>query len=204
MAVRSSYLSFFPHLENIKIEAVATWLKHTDDLKFVENEVGNRILYPDTVPVVTKELLFDLALLREILKADSEKYFSPNLKRIYLPQNLLERFPDLLRLIWIFVDVLKPQAITSIIEKTEGFGSKSLGTLIRPKVNLPKNEVTIFIKEKKYRVKASSLVVIPAPESKVDIKIELEGATLLGKSSYVAEVAGGEVGIIVDTRIAPS
>lgn len=196
-------LVLFPHLENFSIESIASWLKRDKDLKFVANELGNYLLYPDTIPVTVRDLLFDLALLREALKIDSRKYFSPNLKRIYLSQSLLDRFPDLFRLIWIFIDVLDPAAVTSIFLKTEKFGTKNLGSLIRPKIISPKSELTIWTGKKKYRVKADSLVVIPAKESKADIKVEMTGLTLLGKNNFSMEVSGGEVGLIIDTRTRP-
>lgn len=194
----------FTHLSNLSqlsADKVMVWLPKTFDARLVENYLGNRLLYPSSVPTSAREELIDLAILREALKLSPKSYYDPNLSRIYFPQDLLLYFSDLTKLAWAFIDVFVVNPITTVI--TRGNVIKNAGTILKPKIIRPKGTITIWIKNqnRKYSVKIGSLTLIPVNLPKVDIKFESFDATLSGQSAMDIEVAGGILGLIIDTRI---
>lgn len=176
------------------------WFGRRTDTKILDNKLGNRILYPSAIPYSVEDLVFDLAILREVVRRNPQNYFNRNLKVIYIPEGFLQHFPDLHKLVWAFADALALSEITSILLKSETLGLKNLGTVIKPKIELSAGVISIWIHDKKYDVKVGSLTVIPVESSKADIKFQSRVAKLLGSSSATLEVTGGELGLLVDTR----
>lgn len=193
-------LEFFPQLETLSIDNIMLWLGSHGDATLLENRLGNRILYPQTIPISVSDLVFDFALLREALKLEPQKYYSQNLKRIYIPQLFLDRFPDMSKLIWAFVDTFKPPGLTAIVEKIDDVGTKNLGTYIKPEVINKEGWIYLWIGAKKYQVKVGSLMIIPAPSNRVDIKLESASVLFLGKKELSSEVFGGQFGLMIDAR----
>lgn len=191
---------YFPGLESIPIEKITTWFKNPENPKILENQLGNRVLYPQAVPTTAAGMNFDLAILREALKIHSLEYYSSSLKKIYIPEFFLDRFPNLQDLVWAFIEAFLPIGITAIYLRNESVGAKNLGTLIRPESLEKEGWVNVELNSQKYQVKVGSLMVIPIPISKVDFKFASETANIAGKNKVTAIVCGGALGIIVDTR----
>lgn len=192
--------SYFPKLTNIEVAKVAFWLNCGNNPQILENKLGNRILYWQTIPITYDDLIFDLCLFREALKLQPQSFYNQNLKKIYIPEEFLEMFPNIQELAMAFVDSIGHLGISSIVTRFENVGVKNLGTLIKPEIFSESGSINIFVKGKSYQIKIGSLVIIPADSQKVDIKFESEVAKLLTKNSLIAEVVGGVLGVIVDTR----
>lgn len=201
MSKLTGLLEFFPGLESLSIDQMMQWLKIPGNPTIFENELGNRVLYPQTIPLDSSGLIFDLALLREALKINPHHYYNPTLKKIFIPETFLQRFPDLGQLAWAFIETFNPEGLVTIVEKIDDIGTKNLGTYLRPEIVTKNGIVVLWVAGKKYEVKVGSLNSIPASSSRVDIKFESTAARLVGKQNFVAEVAGGALGLIVDTRI---
>lgn len=200
MPVLSTINTFSANLEELSIENIALWLQNQKNITLLENELGNKILYPQTVPTTNWSLTFDLVVLREVLRKNPKPYYNKNLSKIFIPEYFLERFPNIQQLTWAFIDVFNPVGLTTILLQTANLGTKSLGTLIKPEVNIPKTEVFVWVEGKRYLVKSGSLAMIPTKNNKVDIKFESAGNKFLSNSQMVSEVAGGLAGIIIDAR----
>lgn len=187
-------------LSKISTDLIMRWLPKTFDSKLVENYLGNRILYPSFVPTSEREELLDLAILREALRLTPKNYYDPNLSRIYLPKQFIDYFSDLTKLAWAFIDIFVTNPITTIIIK--GNVAKNAGTVLKPKVSSPKASITVTIRNqnKKYTINTSGLTIIPVNLPRVDIQFTATFATLSGQSSIELEVAGGILGLIIDTR----
>lgn len=192
---------YFPNLGSIDPEKIIASLNHKIDHGILLNQLYNRLLYPQTVPVSSENLFLDLAILAEVLRSNPQKYYDLHFKRIYIPENLLNLFPDLQQLIWIFIDVFATPGITKIFLRSENLGTRTLGTLIRPKVLSKDGWVFLWVHDKKYEVKLGSLMIIPVPNNRVDIKFESPAATILQKNNVATEVAGGQFGLVIDTRL---
>ena len=194
----TGFFNYFTELEKLEIQDIALYAQFKNDPKILENRVGNLILYPHIIPVSTEDLTFNLGLLKAALKVSGQKLYSKNFKRIYIPQNLLEFFPDLSKLIVPFVDILNPSGITTILCKS-AMGGKNLGTVIKPET-LANGTVDIFIQRKRYQIKTGSFMVIPADGERVDIKFESNTSKLEKQNILITEVAGGRLGLVVDVR----
>lgn len=200
MPLQKSFFEYFPELEDVSLEGILRWLNLKESPKFVENELGNRILYPQALPVTEKDMLLDWAILRELLKSQACQYYNKIANKIYIPHEFLERFPDVSKLIWAFTDALQPQGIVSLGLKGENVGVKNLGTLICPKILKKDGLVNVWVDKEKYEVQIGSLMVIPTNDNHTDIKFESASARLLGRGSLSAEVVGGPFGVAIDAR----
>ncbi|KKR81338.1 MAG: hypothetical protein UU73_C0003G0098 [Candidatus Daviesbacteria bacterium GW2011_GWA1_41_61] len=195
-----SLLEYFPQLESIYPEKVIQWLKGQGSGQILENEMGNRILYPQTIPLSERELFLEMAILREALKVQPSKYYNRNLNRLFIDVDFLERFPDASSLVQAFVDALQPVGLVSLILRSENVGSKSVGTLLRPRILKPEGKVTLWVGNQKYDIEIGSFITIPSSLNHLTIKFDSPVAKILDHHKLVAEVSGGRLGVVVDTR----
>lgn len=197
----------FSDLEELPIDNIVSKLDRKEDPVILENELGNRILYPQTVPLTNLGLDFDLAVLESVLGGMGKKMcnitscgYSPHSNKIYIPEGFLERLPKPLDIVKVFIDALKPSGVVTLYQRSEKTGNKILGTVLRPKLTTSLGEVSLLVSGKKYQNKIGGLTIIPAPLNRYDIRFESREATLLGKNQLATEVAGGALGIVLDAR----
>lgn len=193
-------LDYFPRLYEVAAEKIAASANQHTGIRILENRLGNKVLYPQTIPVSSEEFLFDLVLLKEALKLHSADYYNQNLRKVFIPEGLLERFPNLQKLAWVFVDAFKPPDICAILLRSQALGIKNLGTFIKVEVVRKEDEIGVWVDGKKYKIKAGCLATLPASGNKMDIRFESPSAKLLGKHEIVTEVSGGELGLMIDSR----
>jgi hypothetical protein len=190
----------FLKIDNLQVPDIKNWLNFRGDDRLLENQLGNRLLYPQITPVSQQELMLDLAVLREALKTQPEDYYNQNFKRLYIPDDFLKHIPDLHKLVWAFIDAFDPWGVTTIFLKSEDPGNKTLGTLIRPEILSDSGWIDLWVYGKKYEVTIGTISVIPAGANKIDVKFESAAARIMGKEQTLMEVVGGPLGLIVDTR----
>lgn len=194
-----------PHhedLNKIRAEDVSSWLGKNYDFRSVSNYLANKITYPHTVALNPSEMIYEVAILREMLRLHPNEYYSAKAKRIYVPHDLVYFIPNIPKLVWPFVDVFKPIGLnTVILKENPPLGSaKNLGTFVKVEPVKKEGIVNVEIGGEKYQVKIGSLVVLPALPNKVDIKVASNGAKILGKAKLEMEIAGGPLGVMVDAR----
>ncbi len=187
--------------EGIEVEDLQKWLRTPEDRTILENRLGNRILYSQTIPQNQKDLLFDFAIIRKIIEQNQARLYNKNLKRIDIPEAFCEHFPDLQKLAGVFIDAISPGGITTFSIKLNQFGRKQIGTYIRPENLQAGGLLIISVKNQQYQIKTGNLVVIPVPQSRVDITFTSTTAKLTGKKILSIQVVGGPLGLIVDARI---
>lgn len=191
-------LSYISNVEKIEAEKIASILLFKGDLKIIENQLGNLLLYPQTIPINKNESDFDSAVLKEILRLEPENFYNPNLKRIYIPEVFIRIFPNLFKLAFIFIDLLKPVNLTSFLLKSENFGVKNLGTYIKPENMAEHCFLDVKFGQKKFHVLAGKIVIIPMSQQKIDLELESNCNLIENKNKFYAEVVGGDIGLIVD------
>lgn len=193
--------NYLQKFEEIGVNDLQKWLKVKEAGTILENRLGNRILYSQTIPQNPQDLSFDSAVIREIIELNQTKFYNKNLKRIDIPEIFSDRFPNLQNLTGAFIDAISPNGITAFFLISDRLGRKNLGTYIRPENLQEKGIIIIGIKDQQYQIRAGCLAVIPALESKVDITFSSSTAKLTNKKILTAEVVGGQLGIIIDARI---
>ena len=137
---------------------------------------------PQTIPVTEAESAFDLAVLKEMLRLEPENFYSPNLKKIYIPEAFVKIFPNLTKLAFLLIDALKPVCLTSFILKSENLGVRNLGTFIKPEKITPDGYVDIYISTNKFRVLSGNISIIPCSSPKFDLKLESNLEIIPGKT----------------------
>ncbi|MDO8638789.1 MAG: hypothetical protein Q7R43_04395 [Candidatus Daviesbacteria bacterium] len=191
-------LSYISDIEKLEASKIASSLNSSSDLKIIENQIGNLLLYPQTVPTTEGESSFDLSLLKEILRLEPQNFYNPNLKKIYIPEIFSHIYPNLSRLAFIFIDTLKPVNLTSFFLKSETLGIKNLGTYIKPENVLDHCFLDVYVDQQKFHIMAGNIAIIPSLQRKVDIKMESNCNIIEGKNEFITEATGGDIGIIID------
>lgn len=192
--------AYFQSPENIPLESIVSHLGKTTNPELLQNEICNRIIYSRTIPVNSAEMAIDLAIFKEGVKMNSTEFYNQGLRSILIPEDFLDRLPALNDLVWAFIDVLRAPDISSIFLKQNDLGTRSLGSVILPKIIDKNGIVCLTVEGRKYEIKIGSAQTIPATESHVDIKFSSKSATLLHKNEVVTEVVGGAFGLAVDLR----
>ena len=133
----------FPDLERIPPEDIARWLKPNPGLELIGNYLGNRLLYPETIPVTQTDLAVELAILREVVRRHPEKFQTPG--KIFISNQLAERIGSLLDLTLALIDVLQPKGTVEILLEGKSVGFATLG--------FPRDPIQIELMGKKYQFK---------------------------------------------------
>lgn len=201
MSISQGLSDYFPKFEEVDVEDLQKWLKVKDDRTILENRLGNRILYSQTIPQNQKDLLFDFVIIRKIIEQNQTRFYNKNLRRIDIPEAFYEYFPNLQHLAGAFIDAIAPCGITTFFIMSNQSGRKQIGTYIRPENLQASGLIIISIKNQQYQIKVGSLVIIPILESKIDITFTSMTAKLAGKKILATQIVGGQLGLVIDARI---
>lgn len=182
--------SAFKDLEKLKAEDLNQWLKVKENPYYLENFIGNRILYPQVVPISIRELEIDLAILREYIKLHPESVYNSRTKKLILEEELEIRFPPFAKLIAVILDVLDLEGPTSVLVKRLSGTLEIVGTII---AFTPSNQgfTEVKINGQVLALETSTVTILPNQEKAV--MVQLDDSTALS-------VAGGSLGIVIDLR----
>ncbi len=187
---------YFQDLENASIDDVAVNLKVRPDIKDLENYIANRILYPQAASLTQAELELDLGILKQgLLK--NKSYINLREKKILIPEVFYERFPDIVELCMAFIEVYKPQDMVTLV-LTKSTGDEILGTYLWADFNKAKT-LEINIEERIVKI-VPGLNIVPCPKNRCHIVFKSQNGQLMGKNDLVFEVAGGNLGLIINGR----
>lgn len=176
----------FSKLDQIQAEKINKWLKIKQDQKTLDNFIANRIYYPQTVPVSKLEMEMDLALLREALNLEGDKFFIDNQKKVVIPKEFANRFYPLISLVAAFVDGLNlKELVQFFVNETEG--RKRLCSVVSFKPNGLKS---FKLDGNSYQLKKDALTLLPIKGD--NLKLEFNSKTQI--------VQPGSLGIFVDLR----
>ena len=177
----------FPNLSQINYMDIQKWLKFRVEPHILEDFIGNRIIYPQSIPDTPQDMEIDLAILREVIKLNPGRFHDQLKMRLVIPQDFIARFRPLNALVWAFADVLPLKELTKIFVK-DWAGNHVIGTII--KVVDKSDEVTITLNVQTFKLKKGSLTVIPF--------LTKEGSLIVNTTPLA--VSGGEAGLFVDLR----
>lgn len=209
----------FINLDQIKIEDVIRWLSPVPQQIPLENYIANRILYPQAVPISFSEVKIDLAILREALRLNTSynpkdknqflgnsPFINITLRKIIIPVSFLEFIPDVVSLVWAFIDGLLLEHskkdcfedlwTISISNETEDV----IGSILLPQFTSTQGLMEIKLEGKTCNIKAEALSILPCPKERYQIDFNLKMGKFLGKSKGQVELSGGKVGLIIDAR----
>lgn len=204
-------LDSFDNLDQLSIEAIASWLKPVPQLSYLEDYLANKILYPQTIPQMERDMQIDLAILREALKASSPKqgespFLNVALRKLLIPARLLSFVPDLASLTGAFID-----AFFLDRKRKEWFEDlwtivvmddidEVVGSVMLPQFDTAGGVMRLKIMSKNYEIKKGSLMLIPCPKERCEIAYRLQAGKVLGKTENAIEVYGGKLGLVIDGR----
>lgn len=204
----------FKDIDLIPIDEIVGWLKPAPNLFFLENYLGNLVFYPQIIPDSEEELNIELAILREALKRTAN-FYDLKKRKIIIPSEYIIRFPDLLKLVLAFTDGLKQNLvldkkdlndINTIVLSKKNY-EINLGTIFFPKFQSTNGLIEVmFVQQpgsppsKSYTLNQGSFANIPCQQSHCHVSFKSKDAKIQGKAENVLEIAGGEIGIIMDGR----
>lgn len=210
----------FDNLDQIPVEAIASWLKPVPQLKLLENYLANRILYPQTISQTEYDMKVDLSILREALKLSKTPINTPKtnvflggnpflnitLRKILIPVRFLNYVPDLPSLAWAFIDALlldRKKAdwfedLWTIVLTNDT--DEIVGSIVLAQFEDKSGVMDLQVLGKNYKIHPGSLMVIPCPSNRCEITYKLQRGKVLGKEANAIEIYGGKLGLIIDGR----
>lgn len=184
----------FGDLDKVSIEEIEKWLSQKMEEHAITNFLGNRILYPQAIPLTHEELDVDLAILREAIKLKPSLVYEPQTNKIVISRSFIERFPPASKVARAVIEGLEPKGLHNIFIRDKG-GQSLIGSVISPlnPQKLSTDEKTVMFTGLAIRkaLPLNAVSFIPTPAS--DVKIMLGGEEF--------RVSGGEAGIIIDLRL---
>ncbi len=183
----------FPDLDKVSSQDLSVWLKNKPDPDILMNFLGNRILYPQTIPLSKSELEIDLAILRQAVKLKPALVYDPQRNKLFLPQSFIQRFPNITRLAGVIVQAISPKGVNQIYIKNEN-QVRFAGTVISPvdpsKLPNENQKVKIAINGVESILRLNTLSVSQISQANINVSI----------GNQDIKVSGGEIGIIIDLR----
>ncbi len=177
-------------LENIPVTDINDSLAQKRDEHELENFIANRILYPQTIPISKIDFDIDFAVLKEVIKRDSGRFFNDTLiNKIIIPKDIEARFPPISRLIMTYLDALEPKGIIQVLLREED-KNMVIGSIIKLESD-GKKITNILIAGKSYLISQGSFTILPLPDRHISIKID---------ASDEIVISGGKLGIVIDAR----
>lgn len=179
----SGVFEHFKELSQITAPEIIKYLTLKIDIQDLENIVGNKILYPQTIPVSKKEEEIELAILSTVLHRTPTTIVIRD--RIVLKDELINHFPHLDKLIVAVVRAINVPDIIPIFVKKNGDNMRA-GTVIR----LSKAG-SIHVNGKTLKIPEDKITVIPFPNQSLLIDIP---------NSPPIQAIGGVIGLVFDSR----
>jgi hypothetical protein len=174
-------------LDKLPIDEINRWLVEKEHEYVLENFLGNRILYPQTIPMTKRDMEIDLAILSAYMHIHPDFYYNVGLNRIIIPEKVEWRFPPLANLVFYFPEIFNLTEVVELAIKMESGQVIIVGTIVSPQA------------EKLDKVKINGQLVKLDPHGmtyfetdKISNEIELPKATVT--------VAGGKLGIIINQK----
>lgn len=184
----------FEDLEHIPIENVQVGLNSPQDITTLEDYLANRVFYPQAAPLTKEEITLDLKILIEGLKQNSSFLKG---KKIIIPEDFTQRFPDLGLLVWAFVQAYNPKEALTVV--LAGKGEEILGTILPAEFKDKKSIIEISIDKKTHPLKAG-FSVFPCQENS-QVHYFSTDSQILGQSEGTITVFGGRLGLAIDGRL---
>lgn len=192
-----SAFKLFPYFDQMPLSELMAWAPVDTSEEALDNYFANRLLYPQVCAVNQKYYLWDQILLKAAIARQKDFFYNSQTKRLHIPAELQDLVPDLIQLVELFLDVCQPQGINYVWLKPDGV----IGTILTPKLLRAKGSIVIVAGEQRYEIVIGTLGRLAIEDRKIDIHFTSVAATLMGQPDFQLEVAGGQLGILIDTRL---
>lgn len=183
----------FPDLDKVSSQDLSVWIKGKADPDSLMNFLGNRILYPQTIPLSKSELEIDLAILRQAVKLKPALVYDPQRNKLFLPLSFIQRFPNITRLAGVIIEAISPKGVNQIYIKDKN-QVKLVGSAISPvdPTKLPNDnqKVKVSINGTQSTLRLNTLSVFQTGAANINVSI----------GNQDTKVSGGDIGIIIDLR----
>lgn len=186
----SGVFEIFKNLEKIPPENLNNWLKIKQEVHFLQNFIGNRILYPQVIPLTATEMAMDWSLLIEAVRLDKNPFIDEDKKKIFIPKQLYGRFPNLSQLATSFIQALDVVGVWTLYLKSSE-EELVLGTVIAPSVLTSDGPMKVIINGKEYQANLGEISVYSNQDHHLRVIVDALDEVL---------VTGGDVGLLVDLR----
>ncbi len=191
---------------------VARWLPFVVDHNEVENFIGDKLFYPQTIPESWRNLQLAQAFLCESLRQHREEVGETETTAadsLLIPPVITKLSPQNWQGVFLFLNSFEPEGIFSLSKKVNAEGEK-IGTCLCLTGSPGTERVAAEIRgafltgKEKISLAPDRLFVIGAGEKdELTMSIKLFGLKLNGKTEVKIRVSGGNLGIIIDTRGRP-
>lgn len=179
---------------SIPASEIVANLPYTGEIHILENFVGNRVLYPQTIPQTNFDLKFDHQILREALKREPNVVFDKKSQNIIIPEEFASRFPPFIKLVETLIDALKLEGLIGLFMKSNSI--ERLGTIVSANLAsqalaTQKNNPTILLNGELKKLRLGSINLIPYKSKQLKFKIAASPEII---------IPGGKMGIFIDLR----
>lgn len=184
----------FKALDTISVSEIVSSLNIKGDPHSVENFIGNRVLYPQTVAISASDLELDHKILFEALKKQPEIVFDKEGQNVILTEEYSSRFPPFIKLVTTIIDAINPEGLVGLYLRNQQMNK--LGTIISSKLaksalmEANTKNPTIQINGELKNLTKGAINLLPYKDKNLKLKIG---------GSEVA-IPGGEMGIFLDLR----
>lgn len=190
MSKLTGVFELFRFLDQIPVADINRWLRSKVEVHQLENFIGNRILYPQTLPLTKQEMEIDLAIFREALKRQPEVLFDKSGKKIIIPHQLESRFSSIEVLLKSALEALNPKGVRLVYIKRPN-GQQLIGSVFTPSSVPNTLMVNVTINNQPLGLRTGQIILLPFKDQHLSIKF--------GSSDQFTG-AGGEMGLMADLR----
>lgn len=189
MSKLTGVFELFRFLDQIPTSDINRWLKSELETHQLENFIGNRILYPQTLPITKQEMEIDLAIFREALRRQPEILFDKNGKKIVIPEEVENRFGSIETLLRSCIEAVSPGE-TRFVYTKKLTGNKLIGSIVSPQNFSNELIVTVTINDQVLGLRGGQIILLPFRDTHLLIKI----------GNWEVFASGGDLGLMVDLR----
>lgn len=184
----------FQDLDTVPVTEIISSLKIKGDTNLVQNFIGNRVLYPQTVASSAQDLELDHQILLEALKTHPEVIYDKGGKNIILTGEYTMRFPPFIKLMTTIIDAVEPEGPTGIFLKntqTIRLGTIITSAMVKTALSQTENKnLTLQINGEVKNLTSGTINLLSYGRGELKLKF----------GSLEIIIPGGEMGIFLDLR----
>lgn len=177
-------------LDKIEAENIISRLPFPLESHYIENFIGNKILYPQSIPMNYQEMEIEFVLLEELIRQNSHLFYNHNKNKLVIPEEFGNRFYPLERVILTFLKAIALGELTKLVMKDRA-GEKALGSIITVPGPKDREVESFFLDNKEYQVQKGQPKIVECSKRSCELKLNS------GKSF---QVYGGEIGLVLDVK----
>lgn len=190
MTVLTGLFAQLPGIENLSADEIIRWLNKSYDPKVIENYLGNRVIYPQSIALTNEEKLIDRAIIQEYISKNPSFFYNPLSHRILVPLELLHRIQPTTDLMIMLCSLLQIQGVAPIFIGEET-SIKNEGAVMAVEPLTAEKNISILINGKETVVENNKIYHFSVEDQ--HIKVKVDGANEI-------MIQGGKLGLTIDLR----